>query len=167
MSGHLEIKRGVVMRSDRVKSLDLHPTEKWVVGSLFNGHVIVWDYTTGAVVRDYEVCDPPVRVAKFISRKQWIVCGADDFTLRVFNYNTTEKLRTVEAHGDYIRGLAVHPTLSLVLSCSDDMAVRLWDWDKHWALVQTFEGHSHYVMSVVFNPKDANTFATASLDRTV
>ena len=30
-----------------------------------------------------------------------------------------------------------------------------------------FEGHTHYVMSVVFNPKDPNTFATASLDRTI
>lgn len=32
---------------------------------------------------------------------------------------------------------------------------------------QVFEGHSHYVMQVVFNPKDPNTFATASLDCTV
>ena len=32
---------------------------------------------------------------------------------------------------------------------------------------QTFEGHSHYVMYVLFNPKDTNTFASASLDRTI
>ena len=31
----------------------------------------------------------------------------------------------------------------------------------------TYEGHSHYVMMVAFNPKDANTFASASLDRTI
>lgn len=30
-----------------------------------------------------------------------------------------------------------------------------------------FEGHAHYVMQVVFNPKDTNNFASASLDRTV
>jgi coatomer subunit beta' len=30
-----------------------------------------------------------------------------------------------------------------------------------------FEGHSHYVMQAVFNPKDTNTFASASLDRTI
>lgn len=33
--------------------------------------------------------------------------------------------------------------------------------------MNTFEGHQHYVMQVIFNPKDPNTFATASLDRTV
>jgi WD40 repeat protein len=36
-----------------------------------------------------------------------------------------------------------------------------------WNCTQIFEGHSHYVMQVIFNPKDANTFASASLDRTV
>jgi coatomer subunit beta' len=32
---------------------------------------------------------------------------------------------------------------------------------------QVFEGHTHYVMQVNFNPKDSNTFASASLDRTI
>lgn len=32
---------------------------------------------------------------------------------------------------------------------------------------QIFEGHQHYVMSIAFNPKDANTFASACLDKTV
>jgi len=32
---------------------------------------------------------------------------------------------------------------------------------------KVFEGHTHYIMQVVFNPKDTNTFASASLDRTI
>ena len=47
------------------------------------------------------------------------------------------------------------------------MSIKLWDWDKKWQCIQTFEGHTHYVMQVVFNPKDNNTFASASLDRTI
>ena len=47
------------------------------------------------------------------------------------------------------------------------MTIKLWDWDAKWALKQTFEGHIHYVMQIVINPKDNNTFASASLDRTV
>jgi coatomer subunit beta' len=49
----------------------------------------------------------------------------------------------------------------------DDMTIKLWDWDAKWALKQTFEGHIHYVMQIAINPKDNNTFASASLDRTV
>ncbi len=72
-----------------------------------------------------------------------------------------------EAHSDYIRGVAVHPTQSLVLTCSDDMSIKMWDWEKQWKMVMCFEGHSHFVMHVTFNPKDGNTFASASMDRTV
>ena len=47
------------------------------------------------------------------------------------------------------------------------MSIKLWDWSKNWTCAQTFEGHTHYVMQVVFNPKDTNTFASASLDKTI
>ena len=42
----------------------------------------------------------------------------------------------------------MHPVLPYVLTSSDDMLIKLWDWDKGWACVQVFEGHSHYVMQV-------------------
>ena len=47
------------------------------------------------------------------------------------------------------------------------MLIKLWNWDKNWQLQQVFEGHTHYVMQVVINPKDNNQFASASLDRTI
>lgn len=78
-----------------------------------------------------------------------------------------DKVKSIEAHTDYIRCVAVHPTLPYVLSSSDDMLIKLWDWEKGWICTQIFEGHSHYVMQVTFNPKDTNTFASASLDRTI
>jgi len=120
-----------------------------------------------AVVKTFEVTELPVRAAKFIARKNWLIAGADDMQVRVFNYNTHEKVAVFEAHTDYIRCIAVHPTQPYVLTSSDDMSIKLWDWDNGWKNIQTFEGHSHYVMQVVFNPKDANTFASASLDRSV
>ena len=40
----------------------------------------------------------------------------------------------------------MHPTLPYLLSSSDDMLIKLWDWDKGWMCTQIFEGHSHYVM---------------------
>lgn len=48
----------------------------------------------------------------------------------------------------------------------DDMLIKLWDWDK-WSCSQVFEGHTHYVMQIVINPKDNNQFSSASLDRTI
>eukprot|EP00166_Cyanidium_caldarium_P006019 ctg_771.g303 len=154
-------------RSERVKCVDVHPTEPWVLASLYTGQLLVYDYHTGAVMKQFDVSDQPLRAAKFVVRKQWIVVVADDLYMRVYNYNTLEKVREVEVHQDYVRSVAVHPTRPLVLTASDDMLIKLWDWEKSWNCVMVYEGHSHYVMQVAFNPKDPNTFASASLDRTV
>lgn len=116
--------------------------------------------------------------------------------IRVFNYNTLERVHMFEAHSDYIRCIAVHPTQPYILTssgrlltkihdrlllcvfwctwgwlcfcvCADDMLIKLWDWEKKWTCSQVFEGHTHYVMQIVINPKDNNQFASASLDRTI
>ncbi len=139
----------------------------------------------------------------------------DDMQIRVFNYNTLERVHMFEAHSDYIRCIAVHPTQPYILTSSgtilnllyfvwhhclqdssdlsstfvlkcmhfflcvctyalvcfffyaDDMLIKLWDWEKKWSCSQVFEGHTHYVMQIVINPKDNNQFASASLDRTI
>lgn len=65
-----------------------------------------------------QVCDLPVRTAKFVARKNWVVTGSDDMMLRVFNYNTLERVHMFEAHSDYLRCCVVHPTQSFVLTSS-------------------------------------------------
>ncbi|TDH67765.1 hypothetical protein CCR75_006014 [Bremia lactucae] len=128
---------------------------------------MIWNYATQSLVKTLEVSPLPVRNAKFVARKQWIIASSDDMQVRVFNYNTMEKVTSFEAHSDYIRHIEVHPTLPCFLTCADDMTVKLWDWDKNFICSQVFEGHGHYVMMVTFNPKDAHSFASACLDRTV
>ncbi|KAL1969967.1 hypothetical protein VTN77DRAFT_7477 [Rasamsonia byssochlamydoides] len=163
----LDIKRQLFARSERVKGIDFHPTEPWILTTLYSGHVYIWSYETQSIIKTFELTDVPVRAGRFIARKNWIVCGSDDFQLRVYNYNTSEKITSFEAHPDYIRSIAVHPTQPFVLTASDDMTIKLWDWEKGWKCVQVFEGHNHYVMGLAINPKDTNTFASACLDRTV
>ncbi|KAG8230345.1 hypothetical protein J437_LFUL000616 [Ladona fulva] len=163
----LEIKRRLTARTDRVKCVDLHPTEPWMLASLYNGNVHVWNHETQLLVKSFEVCDLPVRTAKFVPRKNWVVTASDDMQVRVFNYNTLERTHAFEAHSDYIRCIAVHPAQPYILTSSDDMLIKLWDWEKQWSCQKVFEGHTHYVMQIVINPKDNNTFASASLDRTV
>jgi len=163
----LDLKRRLTARSDRVKCVDLHPNEPWMLASLYNGNVHLWNYENQTLVKTFEVCDIPVRACKFIPRKNWMVTGSDDMSIRVFNYNTLERVHIFEAHSDYVRSIAVHPTQPFVLTSSDDMTIKLWNWDRNWSCQQVFEGHTHYVMQIVINPKDNNTFASASLDRTV
>ncbi|OBZ70384.1 Coatomer subunit beta' [Grifola frondosa] len=163
----LDVNRKLFTRSDRVKGVDFHPTEPWILTGLYNGTVNIYNHETGALIKTFEVAEVPVRCVRFIPRKNWFVAGSDDFQLRVFNYNTHEKVAAFEAHPDYIRCLTVHPTASIVLTGSDDMTIKAWDWDKQWRCIQTYEGHTHYIMNIAVNPKDPNTFASSCLDRSV
>jgi len=135
--------------------------------SLYNGNVHIWNHESQQLVKSFEVCELPVRAAIFVPRKNWVVTGSDDMQVRVFNYNTLERQHAFDAHSDYVRSIAAHPTQPFILTSSDDMLIKLWNWEKSWACQQVFEGHTHYVMEVKINPKDNNTFASASLDRTV
>uniref|UniRef100_A0AAX7UAR4 Coatomer subunit beta' n=1 Tax=Astatotilapia calliptera TaxID=8154 RepID=A0AAX7UAR4_ASTCA len=121
----LDIKRRLTARSDRVKSVDLHPTEPWMLASLYNGSVCVWNHETQTLVKTFEVCDLPVRASKFVARKNWVITGADDMQIRVFNYNTLERVHMFEAHSDYIRCIAVHPTQPYILTSSGTL---IWDY---------------------------------------
>ena len=47
----LDIKRKLSSRSDRVKSVDIHPTEPWVLSAMYNGHVFLWNYNTQTLVK--------------------------------------------------------------------------------------------------------------------
>lgn len=114
----MDIKRKLTTRTDRVKCVDLHPTEPWVLSSLYNGIVDVWNHETRQLTKTFEVCDLPVRSARFVPRKNWVITGSDDMQVRVFNYNTLERVHAFEAHSDYVRCIAVHPTQPYILTSS-------------------------------------------------
>ena len=61
--------------------------------------------------------------------------------VRVYNYNTMERVYDFEAHSDYLRSIAVHPTLPYIITSSDDMTIKLWDWEKRWENVQVNQQH--------------------------
>jgi hypothetical protein len=54
-------------------------------------------------------------------------CMALFFTDRC--YLTLQQINAWEAHTDYIRYLEVHPSLPYVLSCSDDMSIKVKCWN--------------------------------------
>ncbi|KAL9238637.1 hypothetical protein vseg_013033 [Gypsophila vaccaria] len=165
MSLTQEIQVEFTQNSARVKSLDIHPVNPWILIGLHSGTIEIWNYKLQRLEKSFVVTNNlPVRTAKFMPQKEWIVIGADDMMIRVYNYNTEEKVNEFKAHEDYIRHIVVHPKKSYILSSSDDHLIKLWDWENNWTCVRTFEGHSHYVMHLALNPKDNDIFASVSLD---
>ena len=67
------------------------------------------------MIKSFGMGNNPVRCAKFIVRKSWVIAGTDDMHLRVYNYNTMEKVKEWEAHTDYIRFVEIHPNRPYIL----------------------------------------------------
>jgi len=73
-----------------------------------------------------------------------------------------EKVKEFEAHSDFLRCILVKD--SYLLTSSDDQTICLFDIDKNFTLIRSYEEHKNFVMKLCANPKDANTFASASMD---
>lgn len=76
-------------------------------------------------------------------------------------------MKSIEAHGDFIRAIIVHPTEPFVITSSDDAKIKIWNHDKDFSLVRTLDEHKHFVMALAFNPKDLTKFGSTSMDKTV
>jgi coatomer subunit beta' len=66
-----ELKKFLVAKSGKVKSVDFHPTFPWVLVGLFSGSIIIYDYNTQATLHYLEVTSYTIRTAKFIADKNW------------------------------------------------------------------------------------------------
>jgi coatomer subunit beta' len=152
----------------RVTCVAFHTEKPLILAGYFDGRIQVWNYETQELITDREiVANTPVRCAKFFPNTGMVITGWDDYYIRIFDPNEPENVTVIDAHEDYIRSIAIHPTLPLFLSASDDCKIKLWKWEGDKSPVQVFSGHDHYVWEVKFNPDDPNTFASASLDRTI
>nr|BAJ94793.1 predicted protein [Hordeum vulgare subsp. vulgare] len=168
-------------------SLDADLTESWIITGHRHGDVSIWKCGTQRMmssINTWEETGVPRNIlntqhdvysVKFITRRRWFVAGTYDGFIHVYNYETRmEFIKKFKVHSSGIRdtgiylsrALVVHPTKPYVLSTFEEM--KLWDWDKDWKCIQTFEReHSDSIRQVAFNPKDINTFASASSDHTI
>ncbi|KAL3748706.1 hypothetical protein ACJRO7_009875 [Eucalyptus globulus] len=147
MSTAFKFENEIVQRSEQAEFVEFHPTEPWILVSL---------HSETTTKKTFKVVESPVRSAKFIPSKHWVIVASDDAFISVYNYSTMEKIKEFQVLKDYIGCMAL-----------DDAVIKLWDREKDWMRTQTFEGHPHCLMRVAFDPQDPNAFASASLDGTI
>ena len=125
----LDIKRKLTARSDRVKSCDLHPTEQWMLVSLYNGNVHIWNHESQQLVKSFEVCELPVRAAIFVPRKNWVVTGSDDMQVRPGATSSEIKVKVLINRFRFVCSIITHwkdsMLLTLILTMSDQSQLTL------------------------------------------
>mmetsp|Transcript_41337 Transcript_41337/g.66408 ORF Transcript_41337/g.66408 Transcript_41337/m.66408 type:complete len:1247 (-) Transcript_41337:3304-7044(-) len=152
-------------KSNRVKGLAFHTKRPWILSSLHNGVVQLWDYRMGTLLDRYEEHDGPVRGVNFHVSQPLFVSGGDDYKIKVWNFKLRRCLFTLLGHLDYIRTVQFHHEYPWILSSSDDQTIRIWNWQSRTS-ISVLTGHNHYVMCAEFHPKD-DLVVSASLDQTV
>jgi len=74
-------------KSNRVKGLCFHPKRPWILASLHNGLIQLWDYRIRTLLERFEEHVGPVRGICFHPTQPLFVSGGDDFKIKVWNYN--------------------------------------------------------------------------------
>eukprot|EP00667_Euglena_gracilis_P000339 EG_transcript_339 len=153
-------------RSNRVKGLSFHPKRTWILASLHNGVIQLWDYRMGTLIDRFEEHDAgPVRGIDFHPSQPLFCSGGDDYKIKVWNHKLRRCLFTLLGHLDYIRTVQFHREQPWIVSASDDQTLRIWNWQGR-SCISVLTGHNHYVMSAAFHPKD-DLVVSASLDQTL
>ncbi|RUS90316.1 hypothetical protein EGW08_001914 [Elysia chlorotica] len=152
-------------KSARVKGLTFHPKRPWVLASLHNGVVQLWDYRMCTLIDKFDEHEGPVRGIHFHSQQPLFVSGGDDYKIKIWNYKLRRCLFTLLGHLDYIRTTFFHHEYPWILSSSDDQTIRIWNWQSR-TCISVLTGHSHYVMCAQFHPSE-DLVVSASLDQTV
>lgn len=151
--------------SNRVKGISFHPTRYWILSSLHNGAIQLWDYNAKTLIDSYEEHEGPVRGVCFHKSQPLFASGGDDNKVKIWNFKQKKCLFTLEGHLDYIRTVAFHHELAWLMSSSDDQTIRIWNWQNR-TCIAILTGHNHYIMSASFHPSE-DMIISASLDQTV
>lgn len=151
--------------SNRVKGLSFHPTRYWILASLHNGVIQLWDYNMKTLIDLYEEHEGPVRGIAFHKCQPLFASGGDDNKVKLWNFKMKKCLFTLEGHLDYIRTVSFHHELPWLMSSSDDQTIRIWNWQNR-TCIAILTGHNHYIMSALFHSTE-DMIISSSLDQTV
>ncbi|KAF9762939.1 Coatomer subunit beta' [Nosema granulosis] len=155
-------------RSSRVKTLEIHPTKPLVVCGLYNGYVQTWDTANQKMLKEVHVSEYPIRTVKIVEKDSWVMLGTDEGKIYIFDLHSLRKIQSLDAHGDFIRKIEVHPSQEEFLTASDDGTIKRWSKaSSSIKNIATYSGHTHFVMDVSYYPKDTRKFISCSLDGTI
>lgn len=88
-----------------------------------------------------------------------------DRTIKLWDLNTGELLRTLEGHTSAVHTIIFSSDGQALASSSHDGTIKLWDLNTG-KLIRTFTGHEGHVHSIVFTP-DERTLISGSGDGTI
>ncbi|PSR16420.1 hypothetical protein C8255_17940 [filamentous cyanobacterium CCP3] len=162
---------------DDISSISFHPIEKGIIASASHDSTIkIWN-TEKVLQEDFQpiyVLNEPtswIHSITFSPDGNKLFCGCEDQAVYIWESSKIRQIKpyaidSLKGYSMWVHSLALNSTGSILVSGYSDYMVRLWDAKTH-KLLNTLAGHQGNVFCIACNPKNENTFASASYDFTV
>ena len=137
-----------------VKSIAWHPTKGLVATGSKDSQIKLWDPRVGEAICTLFAHSNMVTKVRFSSGEgNWLVSGARDHLVKVFDLKTMSLKRTFKNHAKDITAIDFHPDVeSLFCSASHDGAMYWWDLNYQSALAGFQQAHAGTVWSLNYHP---------------
>ncbi|NCQ97801.1 MAG: hypothetical protein GPJ11_00005, partial [Microcystis aeruginosa L211-101] len=109
--------------------------------------------------------DSLVNSVNFSPDGKTLVSGSWDKTIKLWNVETGQEIRTLKGHDNYVTSVNFSPDGKTLVSGSWDKTIKLWNV-KTGQEIRTLKGHYALVSSVNFSP-DGKTLVSGSNDYTI
>lgn len=127
--------------------------------------VALWDTSApSAPVQVLDAHESAVQAVAYASspRGPLLASGGADKTVKLWNLDTLDRMRTYRGHKDFITALAFSPNGNMLASASLDGSIRLWSTSSS-RLLRRLYGHRGRVSGLTFSP-DGSTIASGGAD---
>jgi WD40 repeat protein len=125
------------------------------------------DTASGRLVRSIKTGREAIfKDAAFSPDGSRVISGSRDKTLKLWDAETGEPIRTYAGHTSFVEAVAFSPDGARLLSGGfDDHAVKLWD-TKSGEMLRTLSGHSSFVGTVAFST-DGTRLLSGGVDKSI
>jgi WD40 repeat protein len=149
------------------------PDTKYLVKAAEDDRIGVFAAESGVELRSWEGHEEPFnfgwgrygatpRCFAFTRDGRLLISGAEDQTVRVWDFATGEAIACHRGHHGTIRSVAVAPDQAVIASGSDDRSIRLWQTLAHEE-DERLTNHQDFVWAIEFRPDGAH-LATGAMD---
>ncbi len=145
-------------KSNRVKGLSFHPTRPWILASLHNGVIQLWDYRIRTLLDRFDEHDGQLSLLFDRIGLQLYVWM---YALDLFNLYFWSVFFGIGP----VRGVCFHWTQPLFVSGGDDYKIKVWNYKQRRCLF-TLLGHLDYIRTVEFH-REYPWILSASDDQTI